>query len=800
MPHWVVWKWTYKPERGKWDKPLLQARDPRHFARVNDPTTWADYATAVAAYNAGDLDGIGFVLQGSGLGAFDLDDCCHLETRTIDPWALDLISRAGSYTEISPSGTGLRIIGLAAGSPVHRTGVKIEGFPQSALEIYRGASRYICVTGKALGKFPLANIDQTIDEELQKAIRRPPTAAARSPQMGPASAALQGVTKSGEIGRPTASETPMVVDFEEIGEAEYSKDLEDDLRRALAFLDLSDYGDWIKYGFALYRLGDSWVRGHADDLRFELWHERAAQCAKYAGRDDCRSKWDRGISDAAERRKDCATFHSIFKEAAPLGFVPSRGASYKALGRGGDTIDGLNRRFAWVRKLNRIYRFEFKDLVNYDDFHNELADEYLKDSAGEFVVEKGKFVKASYAWKSSPRKRKHDDLDYVPGEGDITEDGKINMWSGWGVAPMEGDPQPFLDLVRNLCHARGECRPKFERYLIQWLAFQIQNPGVKIPICLQIASTVEGTGKGLLGQTAAKIFGDNFFAVTTDALENRFNGWAKGRQFLFCDEIDLAGDRKLAGKMRNLISEKTAYIEDKGQPAINYESRLNVYIATNKCSALHMGEYDRRQFYLHAERSYKDRGEEYADWLYNRDGAAIIFGYLLKVDLSDFDAFGGAMSTPEKSDAIDDGSTALERFVGNLVQDENEKPLQTAEEILSRFEAEHQSNRSNTTAMGNALRDKLPPGAKRKVRNGARKQRTVYAIRNPKDWVKRGNGEWEAQIIRQDRQEAESEARAGRPFKLQLIKNQEVEAAARGAENAGPGPADPSPLGAAARR
>ena len=51
--------------------------------------------------------------------AFDLDDC------TVDddlaPWAKKLIEEAGSYTEITPSSDGIRIIGTARGRPYDTT-------------------------------------------------------------------------------------------------------------------------------------------------------------------------------------------------------------------------------------------------------------------------------------------------------------------------------------------------------------------------------------------------------------------------------------------------------------------------------------------------------------------------------------------------------------------------------------------------------------------------------------------------------------------------------------------------------
>jgi primase-polymerase (primpol)-like protein len=59
-----------------------------------------------------------------------------------------LIEEAQSYVEITPSGTGLRILGYGRGNPpVHN---KIKAPEGGSCEIYRGAVRFISVTGDAV--------------------------------------------------------------------------------------------------------------------------------------------------------------------------------------------------------------------------------------------------------------------------------------------------------------------------------------------------------------------------------------------------------------------------------------------------------------------------------------------------------------------------------------------------------------------------------------------------------------------------------------------------------------------------
>lgn len=115
------------------------------FASSTDPSTWTTHESARRS-EAG--VGMGFVLNGDGIGVVDLDHC--IENGVIAPWAQDIVdANAGTFIETSISGTGLHIWGQLAERPgrVIRDGRNIE--------IYT-TGRYI-----ALGK-PLAGASKAL--------------------------------------------------------------------------------------------------------------------------------------------------------------------------------------------------------------------------------------------------------------------------------------------------------------------------------------------------------------------------------------------------------------------------------------------------------------------------------------------------------------------------------------------------------------------------------------------------------------------------------------------------------------
>jgi hypothetical protein len=160
---WVVWRYIWNPKKnrkdgsgakGDWDKPPLDARALK-AASSTDPSTWATFAEALAAYERHDLDGIGFIpTPDDGLTIIDIDKCRDRDTGAVEPRAARIVAEMDTYTEASPSGTGLRIV--ARGRKPDR-----ERSKRGPVEIYDGLTsdgrpggRYLTFTGRRIDRTP----------------------------------------------------------------------------------------------------------------------------------------------------------------------------------------------------------------------------------------------------------------------------------------------------------------------------------------------------------------------------------------------------------------------------------------------------------------------------------------------------------------------------------------------------------------------------------------------------------------------------------------------------------------------
>jgi hypothetical protein len=185
-PQWCIWNWIQLPN-GKWQKPPFMATQPQRHASTSDPSTWTDYTTALTAVQAGHADGISYVLtENDPFAAIDIDNCRHLTTHSIDPWAqLFMQFAVTSYQEVTPSGEGVRIWGLATGPALNKKFTLQINEKDIAVELFRRTRKVLTITGYRLDTIrELTNIDKVIDWGVIWGERRKAAAASAAPING----------------------------------------------------------------------------------------------------------------------------------------------------------------------------------------------------------------------------------------------------------------------------------------------------------------------------------------------------------------------------------------------------------------------------------------------------------------------------------------------------------------------------------------------------------------------------------------------------------------------------------------
>lgn len=146
IPRWV-----------RWSADKVPLRVTGGNASSTDPGSWVSWEVASSS-SVG--VGVGFVLSpADSIVCVDIDHCLDSRGR-LESWARDLLDKMPStYVEVSPSGSGLHVWGVADFMSGRRTG---------DVEIY-GAGRYITVTGQRFRGcgVEFANLDDWISDLLK---------------------------------------------------------------------------------------------------------------------------------------------------------------------------------------------------------------------------------------------------------------------------------------------------------------------------------------------------------------------------------------------------------------------------------------------------------------------------------------------------------------------------------------------------------------------------------------------------------------------------------------------------------
>ena len=149
--------WWQEEREGKPTKVPYRPQNPKQKASSTNPDTWGTFEQALSVPQTNRFHGIGYVFSPQDdYAGVDMDKCRDRETGEIKPWARANIDRLRSYTEKSPSGTGLHI--LIKGT------VPTGGNKKGKVEMY-SQGRYFTMTGHHLEGTPTTIEDRQSELE-----------------------------------------------------------------------------------------------------------------------------------------------------------------------------------------------------------------------------------------------------------------------------------------------------------------------------------------------------------------------------------------------------------------------------------------------------------------------------------------------------------------------------------------------------------------------------------------------------------------------------------------------------------
>lgn len=399
-------------------------------------------------------------------------------------------------------------------------------------------------------------------------------------------------------------------------------------------------------------------------------------------------------------------------------------------------LHAMNELVVYIKNPGLVFEHKGRQRMRSSDFTSHAYAHYWHDEAqGEKVIKK----QTAMAWLQWPHRTQLEAVTFAPGQPPITEN-KLNIWDGWPLDPKKGSVAMWAKL---LDHLFEDTDPAARKWFEQWCAFPMQNPGYKMASSAVFWGVETGTGKTLAGNTLMRIYGKYSTEITDLEIEDERFEWAENMQFVLADDITGSSNRRLANRLKTMITQKTLKLNIKFVPRYSVPDCINYYFTSNDPDAFYMDDKDRRHF-IHevlASKVTEAFRNEYAAWMHSDEGIRALFYYFLHLDLTGFDPHGEAFQTAAKRDMISVTKSDISSWVLDLRVNEARTlklkgDLFTSAELLAMYDP-----MGNAKVSANGMARELKRAGFRAPGTGSMAATKfgnvrLYAIKNPEFWKK----------------------------------------------------------------
>lgn len=343
--------------------------------------------------------------------------------------------------------------------------------------------------------------------------------------------------------------------------------------------DECSYEEWLWVGQAINSQ-------HPDKQGLKLWDEWSATGKRYE-RGECEKRWV-GFNPAGPIRVGTLIWLAKLHGYDPLDDEIAAG-SYKAI------VERMNQDNAVVLiggKVRILHRDENGGLhiMGTQDANTLFYNKKVKTPGD------GKIRTIFDIWMGEEGRRECvNGMGFFPGE-DLWYKGYVNLWQGWGYEPEPGDWSRFNDHIKDvLCNGDSE----LHTFILDWCADILQNPMDPKGTAIVLRGD-EGTGKGTFAYVLGQIVGHKHYKHVTNErhLTGNFNYHLMDGLLIFADEVTYGGDKKHAGVLKALVTEKELICERKGLDSFMFENRSRLVVASNNDWVIPAGTNSRRWLVL----------------------------------------------------------------------------------------------------------------------------------------------------------------------------------------------------------
>ena len=575
-PQFVVWKLVQKPDKPKADKILFNPKTGQ-FGSASDPHTWVTYDAAVAAYNQGGYDGIGFVFTAADPFVFlDIDDCADSQVGGWKPHVTPIYQGLqGAAWETSQSGKGLHAIAYVQDKNVfHNCKNKFKDTKGNKFEFYT-QGRFV-----AFGRegFNVPDIYPISSEFLRSFVPDRELSAA--------------VPCDWEMLAPDEAEDAKLLD----------RMMRNDADNYTYYLLGGTAPDSIKPNFIDLWMGSPRVGLLYPDSKraFDNSSAELALAGKLAYYTQNNPAWVERLMNKSplcqrekwlkrqEYRK--STIQKVLKPLPVVEAVESYpeilDTSYK---------QKYFRDCYFVATESRIFTREAM-FMNQTQFNGVYGGRNfcLDSNGGKVTDEPWKAALRSLDW-TIPKVHHTRFLPDKPQglimKDELNRDG-LNIFVKPVIQMRQGNIQPWFNFLHKILNTADDVRI-FDEYL----AHCIKYPGHKIPWAVLLQSA-PGIGKQMILKIMKYCIGE-MYTYEPKAEElisggNRFNGWMREKLFIVVDEIRVGDRFDLLESLKKIITDARIAVEDKNVSQKMEDNVSNWLFFSNHKDAIPVSHNERR--------------------------------------------------------------------------------------------------------------------------------------------------------------------------------------------------------------
>mgnify|MGYP006936091319 FL=1 len=170
------------------------------------------------------------------------------------------------------------------------------------------------------------------------------------------------------------------------------------------------------------------------------------------------------------------------------------------------------------------------------------------------------------------------------------------------------------------------------------MAYPLQHLGAKMDTAVLMHSIMEGSGKSLLFADAlGMLYGQYAATVGQTQLESNFNAWQSRKLWSVFEEVVSRDQRyNQVGKIKHLITGKTVRMESKFINGWEEANHMNAVFLSNEILPWPISESDRRMLVMWPMETLPVERQKAIGRELEQGGVAALYGWLLSIDLGDF--------------------------------------------------------------------------------------------------------------------------------------------------------------------